>query len=144
MEFVSWTLMTFSTRVNQIQSYDFEVHKLGGGVGIYDYQIGEQKVYEVMEQERKRLSTKDNRWNQQNENVVSLDFRKKKQETKKEFLPSLTFEPGKYYIYPELGVMVHCILLTDKFHTQKDPVYIMEDQFGNIFGEQMVEGVTIG
>ena len=40
--------------------------------------------------------------------------------------------------------MVHCILLTDKFHTQKDPVYIMEDQFGNIFGEQMVEGVTIG
>ena len=58
---------------------------------------------------------------QQNENVVSLaDFRKKKQETKKKFLPSLTFEPGKYYIYPELGVMVHCILLTDKFHTQKD------------------------
>ena len=82
---------------------------------------------------------------QQNENVVSLaDFRKKKQETKKKFLPSLTFEPGKYYIYPELGVMVHCILLTDKFHTQKDPVYIMEDQFGNIFGEQMVEGVTNG
>ena len=40
--------------------------------------------------------------------------------------------------------MVHCILLTDKFHTQKDPVYIMEDQFGNIFGEQMVEGVTVG
>ena len=82
---------------------------------------------------------------QQNENVVSLaDFRKKKEETKKEFPPALTFEPGKYYIYPELGVMVHCILLTDKFHTQKDPVYIMEDQFGNIFGEQMVEGVTIG
>ena len=82
---------------------------------------------------------------QQNENVVSLaDFRKKKQEKKKEFPPALTFEPGKYYIYPELGVMVHCILLTDKFHTQKDPVYIMEDLFGNIFGEQMVEGVTIG
>ena len=82
---------------------------------------------------------------QQNENVVSLaDFRKKKQEKKKEFPPALTFEPGKYYIYPELGVMVHCILLTDKFHTQKDPVYIMEDQFGNIFGEQMVEGVTVG
>ena len=82
---------------------------------------------------------------QQNENVVSLaDFRKKKQETKKKFLPSLTFEPGKYYIYPELGVMVHCILLTDKFHTQKDPVYIMEDQFGNVFSEKMEEGSTEG
>ena len=80
---------------------------------------------------------------QQNENVVSLaDFRKKKQEKKKEFPPALTFEPGKYYIYPELGVMVHCILLTDKFHTQKDPVYIMEDQFGNIFSEKMEEGMT--
>lgn len=82
---------------------------------------------------------------QSNENVVSLaDFRKEKQKKKIEFPPALTFEPGKYYIYPELGVMVHCIFLTDKFHTQKDPVYIMEDQFGNIFGEQMVEGVTKG
>ena len=78
-------------------------------------------------------------------NVVDLStYREEKKQKKKQFFPPLTFEPGKYYIYPELGVMVHCILLTDKFHTQKDPVYIMEDQFGNIFGEQMVEGVTIG
>ena len=83
--------------------------------------------------------------NQQTENIINLaDFRKEKQKKKVKFPPALTFEPGKYYIYPELGVMVHCIFLTDKFHTQKDPVYIMEDQFGNIFGEQMVEGVTKG
>ena len=83
--------------------------------------------------------------NQQTENVVNLaDFRKEKQKKKVKFPPALTFEPGKYYIYPELGVMVLCIFLTEKFHTQKDPVYIMEDQFGNIFGEQMVEGVTVG
>ena len=78
-------------------------------------------------------------------NVVDLStYRKEKKEKKKQFFPPLTFEPGKYYIYPELGVMVHCILLTDKFHTQKDPVYIMEDQFGNIFSEKMEEGMTTG
>ncbi len=74
-------------------------------------------------------------------NIVSLDdFRKKK---KKVYPPALTFEPGQYYIRPDLGVLVHCVFLTDKFHAHDgQPTYIMEDQFGNIFAEKMEEGAT--
>ena len=44
------------------------------------------------------------------------------------------FEVGGYYIYPELGVMMHCMLITDNSYTHNNELmYIMEDQFGNIF-----------
>ena len=44
------------------------------------------------------------------------------------------FEVGGYYIYPELGVMKHCMLITDSSHTHNNELmYIMEDQYGNIF-----------
>ena len=51
MEFVSWTLMAYFNKSQaEADSIMFEVHKLGAAVaGIYDYQIAEQKVYEVME-----------------------------------------------------------------------------------------------
>ena len=79
-------------------------------------------------------------------NVVDLSsYRKEREEKKREYPPALTFEVGQYYIMPELGVMIHVIFLTDKLHSNDGyPTYIMEDQFGNIFGEQMVEGVTKG
>jgi len=44
------------------------------------------------------------------------------------------FEVGGYYIYPELGVMIHCMLITDSSHTHNNEImYIMEDQYGNLF-----------
>ena len=44
------------------------------------------------------------------------------------------FEVGGYYIYPELGAMIHCMLITDNSHTHNNELmFIMEDQFGNIF-----------
>ena len=44
------------------------------------------------------------------------------------------FEVGGYYIYPELGVMIHCMLITDSSHTHNNELmYLMEDQFGNLF-----------
>ena len=44
------------------------------------------------------------------------------------------FEVDGYYIYPELGVMMHCMLITDNSHTHNNELmFIMEDQFGNIF-----------
>ena len=51
MEFVSWSLMAFFNKSEpEANSITLEVHKLGTAVaGIYDYQIAEQKVYEVME-----------------------------------------------------------------------------------------------
>ena len=83
-------------------------------------------------------------------NVVDLSiYRKERKEQdkriEKEFPPALTFEVGQYYIMPELGVMIHCVYLTDKFHRNDGhPTYIMEDQFGNVFAEKMEEGVTKG
>ena len=65
-------------------------------------------------------------------NVVDLaEFRKKQKPT---IRPLMAFEPGQYYIYPELGIMVHCLFITDKSITHKNqPIYVMEDQYGNIF-----------
>ena len=43
------------------------------------------------------------------------------------------FKVCGYYIYPELGVMLHCMLITDSSHTHNNELmYIMEDQFGNL------------
>ena len=51
MEFVSWTLMAYFNKSEpEANSIKLEEHKLGAAVaGIYDYQIAESKVAEVME-----------------------------------------------------------------------------------------------
>ena len=50
MEFVTWSLMEFFNRTEvDAQSLTLEVHKLGSAIaGIYDFQIAEQKIYEVL------------------------------------------------------------------------------------------------
>ena len=50
MEFVTWSLMEFFNRTEiDAQSLTLEVHKLGSAVaGVYDYQIAEQKIWEVL------------------------------------------------------------------------------------------------
>jgi hypothetical protein len=70
-------------------------------------------------------------------NVINLsDYREEKEEEHQKSLPPQyiqDFEVGGYYIYPELGVMIHCMLITDSSHTHKNELmYIMEDQFGNL------------
>ena len=70
-------------------------------------------------------------------NVINLsDYREEKEEEHQTSLPPQyiqDFEVGGYYIYPELGVMIHCMLITDSSHTHKNELmYIMEDQFGNL------------
>ena len=81
-------------------------------------------------------------------NVIDLsDYRKeKKKQTSKVPQSRLNFGPpgppqyikefvvDGYYIYPELGVMIHCMLITDSSHTHNNELmFIMEDQYGNIF-----------
>ena len=71
-------------------------------------------------------------------NIINLsDYREEKEEEKKKTLPPQyiqNFEVDGYYIYPELGVMIHCMLITDSSHTHNNEIlFIMEDQFGNIF-----------
>ena len=51
MEFVVWTLQAYFNKTEvDANSTMMEIHKFGAAVaGIYDYQIAEQKVHEVME-----------------------------------------------------------------------------------------------
>ena len=51
MEFVTWTLMEFFNKTEiDANSITFEVHKFGHAVaGVYDYQLAEQKIWEVIE-----------------------------------------------------------------------------------------------
>ena len=50
MEFVTWSLMEFFHKTEvDAQSLTLKVHKVGSAVaGIYDYQIAEQKIWEVL------------------------------------------------------------------------------------------------
>ena len=50
MEFVTWSLMEFFNRTEiDAQSLTLAVHKLGSAVaGVYNYQIAEQKIWEVL------------------------------------------------------------------------------------------------
>ena len=50
MEFVTWALMEYFNKTEfDAQSITLEVHKLGFAVaGVYDYQMAEQKIYEVL------------------------------------------------------------------------------------------------
>ena len=79
-------------------------------------------------------------------NVINLsDYRKEKEEkTPPQSRLNLgppgppkyiqEFEVGGYYIYPELGVMIHCMLITDSSLTNNNEImYIIEDQYGNLF-----------
>ena len=61
-------------------------------------------------------------------------------------IPTLkAFLPDEYYIFPEKGLMIHVLFITDKsIHYDEDAVYVMEDQYGNFFadvvGEETCEG----
>jgi hypothetical protein len=71
-------------------------------------------------------------------NVINLsDYREEKEEEHRKSLPPQyiqDFEVGGYYIYPELGVMIHCMLITDSSHAHNNELmYLMEDQAGQIF-----------
>ena len=69
-------------------------------------------------------------------NVINLsDYREEKEKESPQNPPQYIqdFEVGGYYIYPELGVMLHCMLITDSSHTHNNELmYIMEDQFGDL------------
>jgi len=54
MEFVSWSLIAFFNKSEpEADSITLEIHKLGTAVaGIYDYQIAETKINEVLESAR--------------------------------------------------------------------------------------------
>ena len=88
----------------------------------------------------------------ENENVVYLNKYKfdrkerRKNEEQSRKIPTLkAFLPDEYYIFPEMGLMIHVLFLTDKsIHYDEEAVYIMEDQYGNIFADVVEEETCEG
>ena len=87
-----------------------------------------------------------------NDNVVFLnkwkfdnkERRKKEEQSRK--VPTLkAFLPDEYYIFPEMGLMVHVLFVTDKsIHYDENAVYVMEDQYGNFFADVVEEETCEG
>ncbi len=71
---------------------------------------------------------------------------KRKEEEQSRSVPTLmAFLPNEYYIFPEMGLMIHVLFLTDKsIHYDNEAVYVMEDQYGNIFADVVEEETCEG
>ena len=77
--------------------------------------------------------------------VVNLEeFRKER--NKGNPIPTLkAFLPDEYYVFPEMGIMIHVLFITDKSHSYNDEeVYVMEDQYGNFFADVVEEETCEG
>ena len=77
--------------------------------------------------------------------VVNLEEYRKEKNKGTPISTLKAFLPDEYYIFPEMGLMIHVLFITDKsIHYDEEAVYIMEDQYGNIFadvvGEETCEG----
>ena len=88
----------------------------------------------------------------ESDNVINLTeykaerIEKRKKEEQSRSVPTLkAFLPNEYYIFPEMGLMIHVLFLTDKsVHYDNEAVYMMEDQFGNFFADVVEEETCDG
>ena len=83
-----------------------------------------------------------------NDNVVFLNKwkfdnkeRRKKEEQSRKVSTLKAFLPDEYYIFPEMGLMIHVLFITDNSIHFKEEIYVMEDQHGNVFAD-VVEDET--
>ena len=87
-----------------------------------------------------------------NDNVVFLNKwkfdnkeRRKKEEQSRKVSTLKAFLPDEYYIFPEMGLMIHVLFVTDKsIHFGEQAIYVMEDQFGNVFADVVEEETCDG
>ena len=77
--------------------------------------------------------------------VVNLEEYRKEKNKGTPISTLKAFLPDEYYIFPEMGLMIHVLFVTDKsIHYDEDAVYVMEDQYGNFFAEIVEEETCEG
>ena len=90
--------------------------------------------------------------NDNNDNVIFLNKwkfdnkeRRKKEEQSRKVSTLKAFLPDEYYIFPEMGLMIHVLFVTDKsVHFKEEAIYVMEDQYGNVFADIVEEETCEG
>ena len=77
--------------------------------------------------------------------VVNLEEYRKEKNKGTPISTLKAFLSDEYYIFPEMGLMIHVLFITDKsIHYDEEAVYIMEDQYGNIFADVVDEETCEG
>ena len=77
--------------------------------------------------------------------VVNLEEYRKEKNKGTPISTLKAFLPDEYYVFPEMGLMIHVLFVTDKsIHYHEEAVYIMEDQYGNIFADVVEEQTCEG
>ena len=77
--------------------------------------------------------------------VVNLEEYRKEKNKGTPISTLKAFLPDEYYVFPEMGLMIHVLFVTDKsIHYDNQAVYVMEDQYGNIFADVVEEETCDG
>ena len=77
--------------------------------------------------------------------VVNLEEYRKEKNKGTPISTLKAFLPDEYYIFPEMGLMIHVLFTTDKsIHYDDESVYVMEDQYGNFFADVVEEDTCAG
>jgi len=77
--------------------------------------------------------------------VVNLEEYRKEKNKGTPISTLKAFLPDEYYVFPEMGLMIHVLFVTDKsIHYDEEEVYVMEDQYGNIFADVVATTVHEG
>ena len=77
--------------------------------------------------------------------VINLEEYRKEKNKGTPISTLKAFLPDEYYIFPEMGLMIHVLFITDKsIHYDEEADYIMEDQYGNIFADVVDEETCAG
>ena len=76
--------------------------------------------------------------------IVNLE-EYRKERNKGTPIPTLkAFLPDEYYVFPEMGLMIHVLFITDNSIHFKEAIYVMEDQHGNVFADVVEEETCEG